>query len=116
MTAPPERRRVHALTEAERNAIWECVGPAWYGTFYAWFPSAGGWHYSTRDNPAWRLTSAGERTVDARTIKSDPAASVLSFQFDELARLDPHAVLFTANGDAVPIPPAMLITAIEAGR
>jgi len=114
VTAPapvPARRRVHRLTEAERNAVWECYGPGWYGTFYAWFPEVG-WHYATRNWPAWREATAGLGDVTAETITSNWAGtrrgSADSFEFVELARLDPPAVLFTANGDAVPIPETML--------
>ncbi len=99
------RRHVHNLGEAERNAIWECRGPAWRA-FYAWSgDDSGRWYYVPSGRTFWHVTAASALDVNARSITSgtydgDP----LSFEFVEVIRLGEPAILFTDNGQILTLP------------
>ncbi|GJJ23716.1 hypothetical protein [Mycolicibacterium mageritense] len=110
----PVQRCVNQLGPAERNAIWQCDGLLWRA-YYAWGP-AGGWFYCTASSTYWRESTAGEAWVTAATITSAGATADDEFTFCELVRLDLPGYLFGPDGQAMTLPPYLMVRMLDGVR
>ncbi len=98
------RRTVLRLSEGERDAIWQYDDPLWRA-HYAWHPEDG-WLYWTRINGHWSLSSAAHGDVTNHSITLNRDAN--RYTFTEIARFRHWgAVLFTPNGEPLPVPDSM---------